>query len=639
MTEFLFFNTQSTKVNRFDSIEQSFLDRLYKTIEDKLGDEKFGVAELAEEIGVSKSQLHRRLHSLSNQSASQIIREHRLKKAMEMLENEVGTVADISYLVGFGSPSYFITCFHEYYGYPPGEVKIRKSLEKKRNPLTYIKRLLISLSALALLSLIYFSLSLTGIISNKTTKSLTPEKSIAVLSFEDRSPEQDQEYLGDGMAEEIMTILSKNKTLKVIARRSSFQFKGKNIDVRDVGDRLGVQHVLEGSISKVNNRLRVSAHLVKTSDGATVWSEVYDKNMDDIFSIQNLIASTILENMHINVVNEDIDQSIKPSTYSIEAYNLYLLGNHQLMLQIQKFDDMALKKAMEYYREAIALDNNYAEPYSGLAFGYYMSTLWSGTEKATNTVIDSAKLNVSKALEINNSLAEAHIVDGLIKWVYDWDWKGAELAFERGMKLKPNFTLARSEYANFLTCMGKFDEAISVCEKTMEIDPVSAFPYLELAFALGFLGQENKALEMLKKGREIEPGNIVISIGLLHNYALWGSYDDFMEEWANLGFQNSTQVPTRLLPYFSYYFAVMGRLEEATKYLDEFNKRTVDQYIPNIKFTIVYIGLKNYDKAIKYIEKAYIEHEPGLIYLKVHHFYDSIRNDPRFVKIINDMNF
>ncbi len=484
-----------------------------------------------------------------------------------------------------------------------------------------------------ILSVLLFQNYFPGLETNNS------DQSIAVLSFEDRSPAQDQEYLGDGMAEEIMTILSKIKPLKVIARRSSFQFKGKNLDIREVGDRLGVQHVLEGSISKVNNRLRVSAQLVKTSDGATVWSEVYDKNMDDIFSIQNLIASTILENMHINVGNEDIDQSIKPSTYSIEAYNLYLLGNHQLMLHNQKFDDMALSKAMAYYRESIALDSNYAEPYAGLARGYYVSTLWSVSKKATNTLIDSAKLNVSKALELNNSLAEAHIMDGLIKWIYDWDWKGAELALERGMNLKPNSTWLRSEYANFLTCMGKFDEAISICEKTLEIDPVSASPYIELAFALRFSGQGNKALEMLKRGREIEPKNMVISIGLLHSSALWGSYDDFMEEWANLGFQNPTQVPTQLLHFFSYYFAVMGRLEEATKYLEELNKRAVDQYIPNMKFTLVYLGLKNYDKAIEYIEKAYIEHEPGLIYLKVHYFYDPIRNDPRFVKIINEMNF
>jgi adenylate cyclase len=464
------------------------------------------------------------------------------------------------------------------------------------------------------------------------------ENSIVVFPFEDRSPDQSQEYLGEGMAEEVMTLLSRLGLMNVIARRSAFQFKGKNVDIRKIGKTLKVIYALEGSIMRSGDRLRVTAELVNTSTGAALWSEAYDREMGDIFSIQQSIAGMIVENMQVKLADTRKIITRQP-TRNLDAYNQYLMGNHLLRQHILSLDTIPWLKSSDYFKASIALDSNYAEPYAGLAYWYYSSIIWSGNKRVTKEIVDSTRWYTSKALQLNPELAEAHMHDALIKYIYDWDWKGAEQAFDLGMKYNPSLASLIGEYSNFLVSMGNNKKSIAIAEHSIKIDPLSPFPYADVAYAHMDDRQFEKALPEIKKASELDPQSLFVSNMLLQIYAMTGRADEFQEEYARIWPSSLEDVPTPFMSLLVYYYAQLNRMEDAMAYFEALVRRAEDQYVQNGLVAVAYLGIKDYERAIIYIERSYAEREPIMVYIKSVYFYEPIRSDPRIIKIMKEMNF
>ncbi len=634
MTEFLFFNTQSTKVNRFDSIDQSFLDRLYKTIEDKLGDEKFGVAELAQEIGVSKSQLHRRLHSLSKQSASQIIREHRLKKAMEMLENEVGTVAEISYLVGFGSPSYFITCFHDYYGYPPGEVKIRKSINGKRKSFLSKKNILISIGILAVLALTYFALNLTESTSEKIPKHLKLENSIAVMALEDHSPEGDMEFRGVGIAMEIARLLTKFENLKVLPPTSSFQFKDEKVALQEVGRKLGADYILAGIVIVVNDKTRVFTRLIDVRDGTQTWSDKYDYNLTDLFTIQDSVAAAISSKLQLALSGEKATKNITTA-----AYDLYFKETFQMT---ETWNRESFEMAIKYFQEAIKLDPEFAAAYSALAAAYIELTGWNSNIPPSEEYIVKCQDAALKALELDPDQAEAYNVLRRIVWRFENDWNKANTYFKKGMELKPTATWAYLEYMNFLTWMGDFDKSISLGKKIIEMDPLSTAAHMEHAFSYYIARLDREFIDQCMKTFAIDPDYYGTKVMLALYYI---DKREFEKAADYAGITDSTKITIdthswRLLVFGTYYgySGDTAKVEECLKILHQ-QRQGMSLY--SVESVYIYISLGKYDEALNIMNEGFnLDIRPAyLVQLKTLPHLDPLRDNPRFIRLLDKMKF
>ena len=334
------------------SMDQAFIKKLTDIVLANLANENFGAEELAKEAVMSHSTLNRKLRSIKNQDASQFIREVRLQKAMEMLENNEGTAAEIAFRVGFGSPAYFTKCFHKYYGYTPGDIRkgISETSEVSKKvvePLSTRKKSNIAtIIAGSVILLVLVTLGLFFIPKLfKAPEQL--EKSIAVLPFVDMSLEKDQAPFCEGIAEEIINTLGQVEDFKVIARISAFAFRDKQVDIREIGRILDVETLLEGSIRKDGNRLRITVQLVKVSGGSLIWSKIYDRDISDIFEIQSEVAQNVARSLKATLNVEEKEKINKYQTQNPEAYNLYLQGR----FFVQKRTIEGIRKSIEYYEK------------------------------------------------------------------------------------------------------------------------------------------------------------------------------------------------------------------------------------------------------------------------------------------------
>ena len=277
--------------------------------------------------------------------------------------------------------------------------------------------------------------------ATKTTAALTSDRpSIVVLPFADMSPEKDQEYFCDGMAEEVINALTQLEGLHVVARTSAFSFKGRDIDIREIGDKLGVRSVLEGSVRKAGDRLRVTAQLINVEDGYHLWSERFDRKLDDVFAVQDEISASIVETLKVKLAVRASPQIAK-STESPEAYDLYLLAVHHYWQQTET----GLRSSIECYERAIALDPHYAQAHAGLAntYGYMTITGFCSTSEVRPQIHSAA----NRALQLDDSLAEAHVALATVNTYFDWNWTEAEREYRRALELNPGLSEVHNRFA------------------------------------------------------------------------------------------------------------------------------------------------------------------------------------------------
>ncbi len=445
--------------------------------------------------------------------------------------------------------------------------------------------------------------------------------SIAVLPFVNMSGDPDQEYFCDGMAEELISALGRVKGLSVVARTSAFQFKGQTIDVRQIGERLKVRTVLEGSVRRMGNRLRVSAQLITVDDGYQIWSERYDRTIDDVFAIQDEIARAITEGLKVALAGPSGAPIVKQGTTNLEAYQCYLRGRFLMNFQKSLMDSFfAARKAFE---QAIALDPEYAAAHAGLsecynALGY---TGFLPSAEASRGALAHAR----RALELDPDLAEAHTQQGWTKATFSIDLATAEPDFQRALALSPDFAPAHGYYANLLTALGRPDEALAQADRARQLDPLWVImPFivsLALICARRFEEAERQMRDLMDLDSRLEGTYWFLSSAL----AGQGRIDEaitVLEKGVPLVFRAPF-----FLALLGLWYARAGRRGDAEAVLAEL---LAGGFCPPVWLAILCGGLGHIDRAFGYLEQAIEQHNDQVCFMGVDHRFDELRHDPRF---------
>jgi len=503
----------------------------------------------------------------------------------------------------------------------------RKPITSKEITVTFgLKKLFIP--ALVIIGLIIAVVIILQLLPQKETVPVPSYKhSIAVLPFDDLSPQKDQEYFCDGLAEELINRLNNIESLRVPARTSAFSFKGKELDLQEIGNKLNVEMLLEGSVQKAGNKLRITVRLVKVADGYPLWSEKYERDEKDIFALQDEISLAIVDNMRIKLLGKEKANLVKRYTEDIEAYNLYLQG----LFFWNRRTEEDLKKAINYFEQAIEVDHNYALAYAGLADSYSILPEYSNIPP--KEVYPKAKELALKALEIDNTLAEAHVSLGLIKRCYDYDWVAAEREYKRAIELNPGYAIAHYNYAYNLMCRALFDEAIKEMKQAHDLDPLSLIINRNLGQVYYRARQYDQAIKTLKRTLEMDPNFSMAHFYLGSVYLQKGMYEKALAE-----FQKEKELSrgwgSRIEARIGIIYMKMGRREKTLEMLDDFLEKSKQMHVPQTSMAILYFVLGENDQGFQWLDKGYEEYDNGLRLLKTEPIFDSVRSDPRFKTLL-----
>src|SRR6266487_3723831 len=459
----------------------------------------------------------------------------------------------------------------------------------------------------------------------ETAPGAAPAKSVAVLPFVNMSADKHDEYLSDGMTEELINALAKVPGLRVPGRTSCFAFKGKNEDdiFRKVGEQLHVNAVLEGSVRKAGHKLRITAQLINVADGYHLWSEDYDGDVRDIFTFQSNVAQRVVEALQIKLGVEAARALAKKPTENPEAHRLYLLGRYEF----GKYSEAGWTSSIRYYEQALKLDPNYALAYCGLADTYaYMG----GVVMPSKEAVVKEKEFAQKALDLDPELPEAHLslacaLGGA------FDWRNAQIEFDRAIELNPNLAWAYEIYAWFVGGLGRLDEAIAKDKKAIELDPLNSFFQSALAYYLYHARRYDDAIVQIKKTLQLDPA-ATLGRHLLGCCLLWkGDTAGAIAE-----FQRSKIVVTGAWyqGLLGYAYANSGNRPKAEQILRELEEMAKRQYVSTTAFADIHLGLGEKEKALDWLEKSYQDQESACWYLKVDPIYDSVRNEPRFQALV-----
>jgi TolB-like protein len=506
-------------------------------------------------------------------------------------------------------------------------VSKRKPITSREITVTFgLKKLFIP--ALIFVAVVIIGVVIWQLLPKKETIPSEPRKqSIAVLPFADLSPQKDQEHFCDGMTDEIITKLSALEGLKVISRTSVMRYKETEKDIREIGKDLDVTTVLEGTIRKEEDDIRITTRLVNVEDLSQIWAKTYNQKLEHILNIQSEVAENIALALKQELSPEERERLQRKPTQNIEAYNLSLLGKYHLY----KFTDEGFRKARYYYEEAIKKDPEFATAYAGLG-NYYMEIGSDAGNLPPKETFPLAKKAVARALEIDQTLGETHSVLGKIKYYYDWDWAEAEVELKRGIELSLNSAEAHSAYALYLASVGRLEEAISESKRCLELDPLSARHNSDLVWLYVLAGQHDKAIEQSSKAMELDPNFWVLYWNLGLVYSAKGLYKeaiDIFQEGAILSGEQPNMKGT-----LGWAYAKANENEKAIKILEELKQLLKKRYVPKASIAWIYIGLGEKDLAFEWLDKAYEEHDQSLMWLKGDLTYDSIREDSRFKELL-----
>lgn len=456
-----------------------------------------------------------------------------------------------------------------------------------------------------------------------------PSPSIAVLPFVNMTVEPENEYFSDGMTEDLINALSKIKDFRVAARTSTFSFKGERIDVREIGRKLNVETVLEGSVRKAGKRLRITAQLINVRDGYHLWSEQYDKVLADVFDIQDEITMSIVDALKVQLLARENQAVQKRYTDNIEAYNLYLKGRYYW----NKMTIESFRKAINHFQRAIAKDSTYALAYTGLADSFTGLGDAGLSAIPPKEAFSNAKVAVQKALEIDETLAEAHASLGHLK-MHDFDWAGAELEFKRAIKLNPNYATTYHMCGFYFALMGRHDEAITYIKRALELDPISLGINTDLGVIFYFAGQYDMAIAQYHKTLEMDPGFVRAYITLGSTYGKKGMYREGIDTYKKAMELSGDRLKIAAL---GRAYALAGKKEEALKIIGELEELSQQRYVSPYCIALIYASLDEKDKAMEWLQKAYEKHVSELIYMKVDPYLENLHSDPRFMILLKKM--
>ena len=455
--------------------------------------------------------------------------------------------------------------------------------------------------------------------------------SIAVLPFKNLNEDRESEYFSDGITEDVIAHLSKIRKLKVISRTSIMHYKNSEKSLKDIGRELDVATILEGSVRRQGNLVRIVAELIDAYNDENLWAETYDRELTQIFAIQSDVAQNIAAALRAKISPEEKERIEKKATGSVEAYDLYLKGRYHWNKRIPD----ELREGIEYFEHALDKDSTYALAYAGLADSYTL--LGNFNILPPHEAYPKAKAVAAKALEIDDGLAEAHTSLAFAIMFYDWDWPRAEREFKRAIDLNPNYSEAHNWYAFYLTVMGRFREAHVVRRQAQELDPLSVVVKADAGLALYFERRFDEAIEQYRKTLEQDPLFVAVYIPLGGAYVHKSMYEEAFEALSKASmFSRGLPIPVAAL---GYAYAVSGREEDAQLMLELLKERAGEEYVSPYWISVVYTGLGEKDQAFEWLERAYEEKDGSMILLKVEPIFDGLRSDSRFESLLKKMGF
>lgn len=633
------------------SIDQIFINKLTGIVLSNLSNEDFDVKKLAREAGISRSALHIRLKNIKNQNASQFIKEIRLQKALEMLQHDLSTTAEVAYKVGFGSPAYFTKCFHEYYGYTPGQAKTMiipgeadngkrkgegKIVEEKQAYIKWSSRR----GSIALLIIIALAIAvpLFFIFLNHPRPR---ELSIVVLPFKNLSDNPVNQYFADGIMEDILNNLYHVSDLRVISRTTSEHYRDADLTVHEIAREVGAVNVLEGSIRQEGNLVRISVQLIDAQHDRHLWSENYNRNLTSILGVQSEIALSVVHQLNALISDSEIRQIEELPTQNQEAYDSYIQGRFLLHRSINDqrtdIDRESLLTSIKYFEKAIAADPGFPDAYAGMALAWFDLSAygWYPVKEG----FTKARVLGEKAIELDPDCAEAHTVLGAYHCWGDRQFEAARKELLTALELKPYYPVANQYYAQVLMIVGPIEETRKFLNRTLKLEPHFWVLHNLNAYVYYFEGKHTEAIQACQTARDLHEGYLFNDWLFFLNYAKLGEGEKATEALQNI---------------VGTYTDNEGSAEEIYQ---AYQRSGIDGLFnwmieTNIRNPLPVMGLSGHPFFISWWYAILGDRENSIIWLennmdqklKRHAFFDLIvsnpdfdilRNDPRYLTIVS----
>src|SRR6266487_1225511 len=515
---------------------------------------------------------------------------------------------------------------------PEGIVRMKEAVpnESSRRRTRYTFTVGITVVTLAAIGLFAFRLSRQKPSSAPTSESapaVSSEKSIAVLPFENASNEPNTEYLSEGISEALINSLSELQQLRVIARPTAFRYKQKDVDPRQVGRELGVAAVLTGKVRQMQDALNVQVDLVDAVTGAEIWGAGYDRKITDLLAVKQAIAQEVAAKLKLKLSTEEQRRLVKRDSTNAEAYQFYLRGRYFW----NKRTSDGIKQAIEHFRQSIERDPNFALGYVGLADSYTGLTFYNFA--APHEAMPKAKESATKALALDDTLAEAHATLAHILINYDWNSSAAEKEFKRSIELKPDYATAHQWYAiHYLTAMGRLEEAVQEMKKALELEPASLVMNTFMGATLYYAGRYDEAIDQCRRTIQMDPNFAVAHWHLGLAYEQKQVLDAATEEFKKaISLSGGSPLMKAAL---GRAYAESHNNHEANEMLNELNELAKREYASAYEIATIYVALGNNEQAFQLLAKAYAEHSFHLVNLNASPQFKSVSSDSRFQSLV-----
>ena len=483
-----------------------------------------------------------------------------------------------------------------------------------------------------------FSAALVEARSNRLTAPVSAESargpgsgSIVVLPFANMSPDPDTEYFSDGMTDELITALTRIEGLHVVSRTSAFAFKGKPQDVRTIGSQLNVRTALEGSVRKAGARLRVTAQLTDVTTGYQLWSESFDRDLEDVFAIQEEITRAIVSALRVKLLGPDSTRLVRPATDDLEAYTLYLKGRQ---LWNQRTEE-SLKLGLRHFERALERDPRYGMAHAGVADSYCILGFY--TALPPTEAFPRARDAALRALELDPHLSEARPTLAYVSMYHEWDWSAAERQFRAAIKSNPGYATAHQWYGNFLAGLRRFDESTAEFTKAIALDPLSALRASALGWSYYFARRYDESIAQCRRSLELDPHLAVTYLWLGLAYDAAGAGDEAVPAYEE-AVRLSRGAPLSLA-FLAHGLARAGQKHEAGRRLRELQDISTRRYVSSYDLAVICAGMDDPESALDLLERGYRERTHWMALLQVDPRLDPLRDSPRFCRMLDSMGF
>jgi len=455
--------------------------------------------------------------------------------------------------------------------------------------------------------------------------------SVAVLPFSNASGDPNAEYLSDGITEGIIDRLSGLPNIKVISRTSAFRYKQREINPQKVAQELGVESLVTGRVTQRGDDLSVSAELVDGREDKQLWGEQYSRKMADISSVQQEIATAISEKLRLRLTGEEKSRLSRPSAANPEAYQAYVKGRYHANQGTAE----GFKKGIDYFQQAIEKDPNYAPAYAGLADAYNFLggiMIYSSPRES----LPKAKEAATKALQLDDTLAEAHAELAYSAWFWEWDWGNAEREFKKAIELNSNSAISHMQYSVCLETRTRFVEAIREGERAQELDPLSPNVLGQLGYVYVVTRRYDEAIALFQKGLELNPNAPWLRANLAWTYALKYNYPQAFAEYAKIADQDKavTEENQLVAGGLGWLYAVSGRRADALRIAKAFHDLSSHAYVDFYQVASIYAGLGDKDEAMRLLEEAFKEHSGSIPFLTSDPWWYGLYSDPRYTDLV-----